>query len=121
MKTSNNIWPDKMKNAHKMASRLCANGKTYRDNLSTALKAQHMLTRIITIADINYLMNELGSYWVSLHIKHMDKSAKFYITGGINSIDVYHYVAPRTQEQDEIAIGVLIESEINSGQKVNLD
>lgn len=120
MKTSN-IWSDKMKNAHKMASRLCANGKTYRENLSTSIKVQHMLERVITIADINFLMNELGGYWVNLHIQHMDKDGKFEMTGGISSIDVYHYVAPRTQEQDEIAIGVMIEAEKRIGNKINLD
>jgi len=85
------------------------------------MKVQHMLIRQITLADINWLMNYLGSRFVNLHLEHLKQNALFEITGGVSEIDVYHYVKPRTDEENQKAIGVMIESETNSGIKLNLD
>ncbi|MEE9571973.1 MAG: hypothetical protein V3W20_02870 [Candidatus Neomarinimicrobiota bacterium] len=116
------IWSIKMKNAHQMARRISDfNYNSYKENLSIAMKVQHMILRQITLADINWLMNYLGSRFVTLNLHHLKKTALFEITGGVSEIDVYHYVRPRTDEENEIAIGVMIESERKSGIKVNLD
>ena len=97
------------------------NYNSYKENLSIAMKVQHMLDRQITLADINWLMNYLGSRFVTLNLQHLKQDALFEITGGVSFIDVNHYVKPRTQEQDVKAIGVMIASEIKSGRKLNLD
>ncbi len=116
------IWSTKMKNAHRMAKRISDfNYNSYRENLSISMKVQHMLMRQITLADINWLMNYLGSKFVSLHLEHLKQNALFEITGGVSEIDVYHYVRPRTDKENEIAIGVMIASERKSSIKVNLD
>ena len=116
------LWSTKMKNAHRMVRYMpFIQSNTYRQNLSIAMKVQHMIDHTITFADINWLMNYLGSKFVNLHLEHLKKTALFEITGGVSEIDVYHYVKPRTQEQDNKAIGVMIASEIKSGRKLNLD
>lgn len=116
------LWKIKMKNAHRMARRLSgSNYNIYRENHSMALRVQHMLLRAITMADINWLMNYLGSGFVTLNLRHLYKTDLFTITGGVSEIDVYHYVKPRTEAQDTKAMGVMIESEIKSGRKLNLD
>ena len=115
-------WSTKMKNAHRMVRYMpFIQSNTYRQNLSIAMKVQHMIGHTITFADVNWLMNYLGSRFVTLNLRHLKKTALFTITGGVSFIDVDHYVAPKTQAQNEKAIGVMIASEIKSGRKLNLD
>lgn len=111
-----------MKNAHRMARVISGiNYNSYRENLSIAMKVQHMILRQITLTDVNWLVNCLGGKFVNLHLQHLKKTALFEITGGVSEIDVYHYVRPRTGAEDNKAIGVMIESEIKSNIKLNLD
>ncbi len=119
MKTN---WSIKMKNAHSMARRISDfNYNSYQENLSIVLKVQHMLLRQITLADINWLMNYFDNRFVILNLEHLNKDALFTITGGINYIEVEHYIRPRTEAEDNKAIGVMIESELKTGHKRNLD
>lgn len=116
------LWKVKMKNAHRMARRISDfNYNSYKENLSIALKVQHMIMRPISLADVNWLMNFIGGDFVTLNLQHLKQNSLFTITGGVSFIDVEHYVNPRTQNQNEKAIGVMIASEIKSGRKLNLD
>ena len=111
-----------MKNAHRMARRISDfNYNSYKENLSIAMKVQHMILIPITYTDINWLMNYLDNKFVILNVTHLKKDALFQITGGIMWIEVEHYVRPRTQEEDQKAIGVMIAAERKSGRKLNLD
>lgn len=97
------------------------NYNSYKENLSIALKVQHMILRPVTYGDINWMMNYLDNKFVILNVTHLKKDALYEITGGIMWVQVDHYVTPRTQAQNEKAIGVMIASEIKSGRKLNLD
>lgn len=118
-------WSRKMKNAHRMARGITyldtMKGKPYRERLSLAMKVQHLLDTFLFVDDVNFLRNALGRNFVRIHLEHLKKGRLFVITGGITEIDIYHYVAPRTVDQDEKLIEVMIESEIKSGATLNLD
>lgn len=119
------LWSVKMKNAHKMARGITwinrMKGTTYRERLSLAMKVQHLLDTFLFVDDVNFLRNALGRNFVRIHNCHDLTISIFEMTGGITEIDIYPYVAPRTVEQEEECIEVMIQSEINSGLTLNLD
>ena len=118
---------DIMSMAHRKAKDLRYYGdkRSYRELLSISLKVRHMMNRTITIIDINWLMNNYPTRNIdmtlilSLHI-----SKRFELKGSIKNhidLDISHYVRPRTQEEDNKIIGIMIASERKSGRKLNLD
>ena len=99
--------------------------RPYKERLSAALKVRHMMKRIVTIHDINWLMNNYNTKYIDLSpLRSFRKTDKFKVSGSIRNhidIEITYYVRPRTQEEDNKMIGVMIESERRSGRKLNLD
>ena len=99
--------------------------RPYRERLSIALKVRHMMKRIIIIYDINWLMNNYNTKYIDLSLlRSFRKTDRFCLSGSIRNhidLEITHYVRPRTQEEDNRMIGVMIESERRSGHKLNLD
>ena len=118
---------DIMSLAHRKAKdlRFYGDKRSYRELLSISLKVRHMMKRIITIHDINWLMNNYNTKYIDLSLlRSFYKTDKFKVSGSIRNhidLEITHYVRPRTQEEDNKMIGVMIESERRSGRKVNLD
>lgn len=99
--------------------------RPYKERLSIALKVRHMMSRTITLIDINWLMNNYNTKYVDLsQVTSLRKTDKFRLGGSIkNHIDlsITPYARPRTEAEDNKMIGVMIESELKSGRKLNLD
>ncbi len=111
---------DIMSLAHRVARRMRAwDNRNYRELLSLALKVEHMKTRLITVLDINWLMANHPDVDLTL-VTTLYKTDRFVITGGYY-LTVEPYVKPQSEEQINYGIGVMIESEIKSGIKPNLD
>ena len=106
--------------AHRVARRLRAQDKrSYKELLSLALKVEHMKKRLITVIDINWLMTNHPEVNLTL-VTTLYKSDRFIITGGYY-LTIEHYVRLRTEQEDDYCIGVMIESERKSGNKITLD
>lgn len=108
---------DTMSKALRLAKRLPTG--TYRQRLSLALKVEHLRNRLITVIDINWLKLYYPHVNLSL-IRTLYKSDRFVITGGYY-LSIEHYVRPRTEQEDNYCIGIMIQSEINSGINPKLD
>ncbi len=120
----NSVERDKLFNimsmAHRVARRMrAADKRNYRELFSLALKVEHMKTRLITVIDINWLKEFYPEVDLTL-VTTLYASDRFIITGGYY-LTIQHYVRPRTEEEDNYCIGVMIESEIKSGNKIILD
>lgn len=106
--------------AHRVARRMRAFDKRhYRELLSLALKVEHMKTRLITVIDINWLKAFYPEVDLTL-VTTLYASDRFIITGGY-CLSIEPYVKPQSEEQINYGIGVMIESEIKSGNKIILD
>ena len=106
--------------AHKVARRMRAlDNRNYKVLFALALKVEHMKKRLITVIDINWLKAFYPEVDLTL-VRSLHASDRFIITGGYY-ITLEHYVRPRTEQEDNYCIGVMIESEIKNGIKPNLD
>jgi hypothetical protein len=109
---------DIMSMSHRIAKRL-PETSTYRERLSLALKVEHMKLRLISYVEINWLIQNHPHVDLSL-VRTLSKSDRFIITGGYY-LTIEHFVEPQTEAQINYGIGVMIESEIKSGNKITLD
>ena len=106
--------------AHKVARRMKAlDSRNYKVLFALALKVEHMKKRLITVIDINWLMANHPDVDLKL-VTRLHRSDRFIITGGYY-LSIEHYVSPRTEQEDNYCIGVMIESEYKSGIKPKLD
>ncbi len=108
------------------ALRYFGDKRSYKELLSVSLKVRHMMKRTITVIDINWLMSNYPTRNIDIseHVKSLHISKRFELSGSIkNDIDleISRYVRPRTESEDNHMIGVMIESEIKSGHRVNID
>ena len=112
---------DMMSKAHRIAKDLLfyGNRSSYMQRLSLALKVEHMRRRTITVIDINWLMQNYPEVDLSL-VKRMHKYDRFIVTGGYY-LSIEPHVRPQSEEQINYGIGVMIESEKKSGNKITLD
>ena len=112
---------DIMSRSHRIAKDLLfyGNRSSYKKRLSLALKVEHLRKRLITVLDINWLMENYPQVNLSL-IKRLHKYDSFIITVGYY-LSVEHYVEPKNEEQINYGIGVMIESEKRSRNKITLD
>ena len=106
--------------AHKVARRMKAlDNRNYKVLFALALKVEHMKNRFITVIDINWLKAFYPEVDLTL-VTTLYASDRFIITGGYY-LSIEPYVKPQTEEQINYGIGIMIESEIKSGIKPNLD
>ena len=111
---------DIMSLAHRVARRMKAlDSRNYKVLFALALKVEHMKKRCITVIDINWLMANHPDVDLKL-VTTLHASDRFIITGGYY-LTIQHYVRPRTEREDNYCIGIMIESEIKTGLKINLD
>ncbi len=111
---------DIMSLAHRVARRMRAlDNRNYKVLFALALKVEHMKKRLITVIDINWLKEFYPEVDLKL-VTTLHKSDRFFITGGYY-ITVEPYVKPQSNEQINYGIGVMIESEIKSGNKIILE
>lgn len=108
---------DMMSKAHRIAKQLQVGN--YKERLSIALKVEHLRKRLITVIDINWLMENYPEVDLSL-VRTLFKSDRFHTTGGYY-LAVEHYIKPQTEEQINYGIGVMIQSERKSNHKITLD
>ena len=78
-----------------------------------------MKTRLITVIDINWLKAFYPEVDLTL-VRTLHKTDVFVIKGWYY-LTIDHYVRPRTEEEDNYCIGVMIESERKTGIKPKLD
>lgn len=131
MKKQKDIFKQKfMSGAHFLARSFMINGKSYKDNLSLAMKVSHLKNwkpvsrfedkKFLNINDLNWVKNNVPSQWVKLsNIEDYRRTSQY-------SISIYPYSKKKIEisqylSADNAAIGVMIESEIKSGRKLNLD
>ena len=117
---------DIMSLAHRTTKQLKSSGdsRKYKELFAIALKIHHIKSRVCNLSDLNWLMNFYPTKYIDLSLlTSLSVSDRYLITGSIrNAYDliIEHYVRPRTETEDNKMIGVMIESEIKSGIKINL-
>ncbi len=131
MKKQKDIFKQKfMSGAHFLARSFMINGKSYKDNLILAMKVSHLKNwkpvarfedkKFLNINDLNWVKNNVPSQWVKLsNIQDYRRTSQY-------SIFIYPYSEKKIKisqylSADNAAIGVMIESELKTGRKLNLD
>ncbi len=131
MKKQKDIFKQRFMNqAHALASSFMINDKSYKDNLSLAMKVIHLKNckpvsrfedkKFLNIDGLNWVKNNVPTQWVKLsNIQDYRRTSQY-------SIFIYPFSKKKIEisqylSADNAAIGVMIESERKSGIKLNLD